>query len=146
MKAIHFSATLLGCLLMVLGARGQTLPWELRQNLTPYNLHSQRGVPISSVTNTPPGSDGRAPTAAQQQAEGLTINPPTTNQFGGLLNLGATPGLALGDWQQVSNSIILKHGTNAFSATVRSRCNCRRAFPTASPRSHCAARRWGRRS
>ena len=118
MKAIHFSATLLGCLLTVLGARAQTLPWELRQNLTPYNLHSQRGVPISSVTNTPPGSDGRAPTAAQQQAEGLTINPPTTNQFGGLLNLGATPGLALGDWQQVSNSIILKYGTNAFSATV----------------------------
>ncbi|MHB9006230.1 MAG: hypothetical protein ACYDC1_04810 [Limisphaerales bacterium] len=118
MKFLRVPAIALGCLLLSLEAGGQTLPWELRQNQTPYNLHSERGVPISSVTNSPAGSDGRAPTATQQQAESLTINPPTAHQFGGLLNLGATPGLALADWQQASNSVILNTGTTAFSASV----------------------------
>ncbi len=69
---------LAGCLLCQ-GVRASTvLPLQLEQNYTTYNLQSGRGVPLSSVANTPPGSDGRAPTGVNESG---SLNPPTANQF-----------------------------------------------------------------
>lgn len=70
-------------------AAAQALPLELRQDAVRHNLSSSNGLPISSVRGTPPGSDGRAPTLAQQQAAGLTEVPATINQFSGLVVFGA---------------------------------------------------------
>ena len=64
---------------------GQVLPLELPQTSIHYNYQSVRGVPISSVTNDPPGSDGRAPSPASG-----FIN--TTNQFQSLMGFGGLVG------------------------------------------------------
>ena len=72
-----------------LAATAQTLPLEIRQDATRYNLGSTNGMPISSTPGTPPGSDGRGPTVAQQQAAGLTTVPATTNQFRSFIDFGA---------------------------------------------------------
>ncbi len=77
---------------------------EYSQRDATYNWQSQRGVPISSVTNAPIGSDGRMPSASV-----------TTNQFQGLVSFGAVT--APFDWLSVSNSSILS-GTVAFSSDV----------------------------
>src|SRR4051812_23383925 len=58
---------------------------EIDQNRTPYNLQSARGVPISRVAGTPPGSDGRAPDPATEVAP---HNTPTPNQFQGYFPFG----------------------------------------------------------
>ncbi len=70
-------------------AWSQTLPLEIRQELIRHNLRKANGLPISTVTNVPPGSDGRGPTLAQQQAAGLTEVSATSNQFGGFVAFGA---------------------------------------------------------
>ncbi len=81
---------LIGTLLLALGqALAQTLPLEIRQDYTQYNYQSAAGVPLSSTSGNPAGSDGRAPVASAQQTANLTINPPTANQFGGLISWGA---------------------------------------------------------
>ena len=59
------------CLVAALWASGvqaQSIPGpaELRPDLTTFNLSSRRGVPVSSVVNTPLGSDGRAPREGTQ--------------------------------------------------------------------------------
>jgi hypothetical protein len=66
-----------------------TPPFELRQDLTAYNLQSTGGVPISSTPGDPPGSNGRAPTPEQQRADGLTELPATPRQFQGRITFGA---------------------------------------------------------
>ncbi len=71
-------------------ALSQVLPLEIRQDDIQYNRRKVGGLPISTVTNVPPGSDGRGPTLAQQQAAGLTEVPATTNQFGGFIAFGAS--------------------------------------------------------
>jgi len=111
---------LLGWLLAGLGTAlaAISLPLEFRQDLIPYNYQSKRGVPTSATAGTPAGSDGRAPTQAQQEADGLTLNPPTTNQFRSVISFGGIPGLAQSDWMAVSNSVVLKAGTTPFSAQV----------------------------
>ena len=50
------------------GVQAQSIagPAELRPDLTTFNLSSRRGVPVSSVVNTPLGSDGRAPREGTQ--------------------------------------------------------------------------------
>ena len=60
------------------------------------NWLSVGGLPLSSVTNVAGGSSGRAPTPAVQLAFGgstnlalYPTNAPTTNQFGGMVALGA---------------------------------------------------------
>ena len=58
-------------------AAAQSTFLELRETATPYNYGSVRGVPISSVANSPAGSDGRAPTPGYQQALGETTQPAT---------------------------------------------------------------------
>ena len=77
---------LIGTLLLALGqALGQSLPLQIRQDDTQYNYQSAAGVPLSSTSGDPAGSDGRAP----RQQEPLTINPPTANQFSGFISWGA---------------------------------------------------------
>ena len=114
----HFPKTplILGWLLLGAGA-GQgavPLPLQIYQNATTYNLQSRRGVPISAVTNSPPGSDGRMPTGLNESG---TPNQPTTGQFRGLISYGGLPGLNQADWKSIQNSPRLR-GTNAFSGAV----------------------------
>ncbi|MCC7374468.1 MAG: hypothetical protein IT581_07415 [Verrucomicrobiales bacterium] len=66
----------------------QALPLEIRQDSIHYNLSSTNGLPISSSRGVPPGSDGRGPTLARQQAANLTEVPATTNQFRGFVSFG----------------------------------------------------------
>jgi hypothetical protein len=70
-------------------AAAQGLPLELRQEAIRYNLSSTNGLPLSITRGVPPGSDGRAPTLAQQQAANLTEVVATPNQFSGLIVFGA---------------------------------------------------------
>ncbi len=84
---LTFSLALL--LLGALDASAQSLPLEIRQDAIHYNLSSSNGLPLSTTRGTPPGSDGRAPTLAQQQAEGLTEVPATPNQYRGFVFFGA---------------------------------------------------------
>ena len=90
----------------------QTVPLGIGQNAFLYNTNSYyansslsniyapginwqsgRGVPVSTSINASLGSDGRAPTVAQQQGYGTnyTTAPPTTNQFRGFVTFGAIP-------------------------------------------------------
>src|SRR5258707_10787894 len=61
-------------------AQPLALPLEIRQPDTLWNFQSQRGVPISTVSNVPPGSDGRM-TNYNESGSALL---PTTNQFASL--------------------------------------------------------------
>ena len=88
MRVLRITGIVLGCQALVFGAQAQTL-LEIQQDETPYNLHSQAGVPLSTTDNVPPGSDGLAPTPGQQEAAGLTPDPATTNQFQGVITFGA---------------------------------------------------------
>ena len=106
-------ATLLGAAAGAL-AQPLALPLEIRQPDTLWNFQAQRGVPISTVSNVPPGSDGRMTTINESGSAIL----PTTNQFRNFVAFGGVPGLKLADWLARSNSTILKSGTNVFSATV----------------------------
>ena len=80
LSASFFAAELL--------AQLPALPLEIRQHVTTYNLQSERGVPLSATEDDPPGSDGRAPTQAQQAADGLTLNPPSVGLFRGMVVFG----------------------------------------------------------
>ncbi|MDB6033638.1 MAG: hypothetical protein JWM16_3976, partial [Verrucomicrobiales bacterium] len=86
-RALLATLLLLG---LVTKALPQALPLEIRQDNIQYNLRKVGGLPISTVTNVPPGSDGRGPTLAQQQASGLTEVPATSNQFVGFTAFGAS--------------------------------------------------------
>jgi hypothetical protein len=68
----------LGSLASVL-AQTYSLPLEIRQPDTLFNLQSARGVPLSTNLNDPPGSDGRLPPGGD----------PTANQFQGMVAFGA---------------------------------------------------------
>jgi hypothetical protein len=59
-------------------AQTLVLPLQQTQDRTPYNLQSQRGVPLSGTPNVPPGSDGR-----------LTGSVGTSNQFQSFLVFGS---------------------------------------------------------
>jgi hypothetical protein len=88
------------------------LPLEIRQDTTPYNFQSVRGVPVLGI-----GSDGRLPLAGTINESG-TYNMVTTNQFQNFVPFGATVGRVQADWLAVSNSPILKAGTTPFSQQV----------------------------
>jgi len=91
-----------------------TLPLEIHQNLTPYNLQSQRGVPIS--TNAlDPGSDGRMTNFNQSAG---SVNLPTANQFKGFLSFGGLPGLRSNAWVRLKSFPDLVAGSSPFSPTV----------------------------
>src|ERR1041385_9050107 len=97
MKTLRVAALILAGIALFSAGRAQTF-LEIRQEETLYNLRSIRGVPISQTAGNPPGSDGRQPTLAQQTAAGLTVNPPTTNQFRSVISFG---GLAAPDQAKV---------------------------------------------
>ena len=109
---------LLGGLLAGPGAGAAVLPLELRQEHTPYNLQSDRGVPLSSEAGNPPGSDGRAPSVEDQENDGLTTTPPTGGQFQGLLVYGGTAGLTYADWNAAGESAELEAGNTPFSGDL----------------------------
>ena len=92
----------------------ESLPLEFRQTDILFNFQSQRGVPISTVSNVPPGSDGRMTTINESGSALL----PTTNQFRGLTTFGATPGLTRTAWLAASNTPALRNGTGPFSGTL----------------------------
>lgn len=54
-------------------AMAQTLPWEFVESRSTPNYQSQRGVPISRVAGTPPGSDGRVPNS--NESTGIPVAP-----------------------------------------------------------------------
>ena len=86
MRMLRNTALVCGGLLLAGGALAQTLPLEVRQDATLYNLQSTNGMPISHLKDNPPGSDGRAP--------GPNPGPiGTPNQFQSLIVFGglATP-------------------------------------------------------
>ena len=101
----------------------QLLPLEIRQTSTLWNFQSQRGVPISTTVNPAIGSDGRM---TNFNESGTSILP-TTNQFAGMVSFGGIPGLSSNAWVTVSNSTILKAGTNRFSGVVAEQMNLPRA-------------------
>ena len=90
------------------------VPFEFQQRATTYNLQSLAGVPISSVSNSPAGSDGRMPPASDPNESG-TYNPSTINQFKSLVSFGAIA--ARTNWIALSTNALLR-GTNPFSASV----------------------------
>src|ERR1044071_5911680 len=98
-------------LVLVFQASGQVLPLETRQDAPRYNLGSTNGMPISSPVGLPPGSDGRGPTVSQQQADGLTTVPATTNQFQSFIDFGALAAPAIG--QRTSLNTNLSYVANA---------------------------------
>ncbi len=91
-----------------------SLPLEIRQPETTWNLQSQRGVPISSVVGSPPGSDGRM----TNRNESGSFLLPTTNQFRGFVAFGGVTGLTSNNWVTVGNSAVLKAGATPFSLAV----------------------------
>jgi len=96
------------------GASAQALI-QFSQPSTTWNYQSQRGVPISTITNNPPGSDGRMPTTV----EGDTSNPmTTTNQFRGFIAFGGVPGLGSNDWSALNTYADLVAGTGQFAGAV----------------------------
>src|SRR6185503_6784020 len=109
--ALAFFVLLIGA--ATLSAQEIDLPLEFRQSAVRFNYRAQRGVPISTVTNVPPGSDGRMSTVNGSGSSLL----PTTNQFVGFVAFGGGPGMTNGGWQVAGNSPLLK-GTNAFSGAV----------------------------
>ncbi|MFO1499279.1 MAG: hypothetical protein U1G07_12935 [Verrucomicrobiota bacterium] len=119
MKTILATACFAASLAMSGASLGQTvLPVEFRPvqlGETWINFQSRGGVPISATANNPPGSNGKQPTGNESTG---VFAPPTAGQFRGLMSMGAIPGLALEDWQAVSNSVVLKAGTTAFSGAV----------------------------
>jgi subtilisin-like proprotein convertase family protein len=92
--------------------RAADLPLELRQNNTPNNLRSQRGVPISATVGNPAGSDGRMPVGLNDSGSYTT---PTVNQFAG--HMPFSGGTAPTNAALVKASARLR-GTNVFSAQV----------------------------
>lgn len=82
------------CLTGLLGGAGWLKADQLTsilyvQNGATINLQSQRGVPISTVTNAAAGSDGQMPTTltSNDANNGAPVTP-STNQFRGFLSYG----------------------------------------------------------
>ncbi|MCP5526942.1 MAG: hypothetical protein H7A47_09065 [Verrucomicrobiales bacterium] len=80
-----------GVLLAGAAATGfpQTLPLQLDPQSGLVNSQSLAGYPLSETPGNPPGSDGRAPSVAQQSAAGLTTTQPTLGQFRSWVGFGA---------------------------------------------------------
>ena len=78
---------------------------------SPYNHSSQDGFPLSTTVDTPAGSNGAAPTVAEQTAKGLTTNQPTGGQFQsfGTFGFAAGPSFRAGGLGAQSNdgSVVL---------------------------------------
>jgi len=111
MKTLYWALLLL--LLTLANAHAQPTPLQFLQQATPYNLQSERGVPISSVTNAPPGSDGRAP-------DPLTGLVGHTNQFQGMTPFSGVTSGTLPSGGSGSNQIVLSRARLGNVAVARS--------------------------
>lgn len=99
-------------------AAQMALPLEFRhvhEERVWLNFQSRLGVPISTTTNVPPGSNGKLPTISESTGLPATA---TRNQFRSFLSFGGALGLPRSQWQAVSNSTVLRAGTTPFNATV----------------------------
>ena len=83
-------------------AQALSLPLEIKQDATHYNLQSTNGVPLSATIGDPPGSNGRAPDDP--------TNPATPNQFSSLISYGAVVSSA--------SSHVLPRATNDLGVVV----------------------------
>lgn len=96
-------------------ALAQALPLEFMEFRSTPNYQSVRGVPISRVAGTPPGSDGRVPNS--NESTGIYVAP-TAGQFSSLSMLGGSLGLTQPVWTQLGNSAGLNAGTSPLTGTV----------------------------
>lgn len=96
-------------------ALAQALPLEFGEAQSTPNYQSVRGVPISRVAGTPPGSDGRVPNS--NESTGIYVAP-TAGQFKSLSMLGGSSGLTQPVWTQLRNSAGLNAGTSPLTGTV----------------------------
>ncbi|NDC78970.1 MAG: hypothetical protein EBZ67_14050, partial [Chitinophagia bacterium] len=94
------------------------------------NFQSRLGVPISTITNVPPGSNGKLPTTSASTGLTATASP---NQFRSFLSFGAALGLPFSQWQQASNSAVLKAGTTAFNGAVATQMRLPMALNAGAP-------------
>ena len=104
-------------LLLLLGAAGRLkadllTAVDYAENGATVNLQSRRGVPISTASNSPAGSDGAMPTTLTSN-NGNNGSPvtPTAGQFQGLLSYGGVTGAT--NWMALSNATV--NGSAAFS-------------------------------
>ena len=61
MRTFRIALLAFGCLGFSVASLAQTLPVNIQQNSTHYNLGKTNGLPISNTVNSPAGSDGRGP-------------------------------------------------------------------------------------
>jgi hypothetical protein len=111
------------CLAALLGGAGwlkaQQAPTSIQYvwNGATINLQSRRGVPISNVTNSPPGSDGLMPTVL---ATGGPVVP-DTGQFQSLLSFGGVTGVPKNNLSVLQKQLLLdpvSSGNVPFSFAV----------------------------
>ena len=115
MKTVRLLAALALGWLMGGTALAQALPWEFVEPRSTPNYQSFRGVPISQVAGTPPGSDGRVPNS--NESTGLYV-PPTAGQFRTMLMVGGSSGLRQAGWSVLRNSSGLNAGSSALTGAV----------------------------
>ncbi len=96
-------------------ALAQALPWEFAEARSTPNYQSVRGVPISRVAGTPPGSDGRVPNS--NESTGVYVAP-TAGQFKTLSMLGGSSGLTQPRWSVLRQSAGLNAGTSPLTGAV----------------------------
>ena len=89
MHRSRFKICLLALPVLIQGMMAQVPkgPLEIRQDLTTYNVSSKQGLPISSVANTPPGSNGKVPPLGSQLPP-LPSGNPTPRQVQSVLSFG----------------------------------------------------------
>ncbi|MBI5800360.1 MAG: hypothetical protein HZA92_06480 [Verrucomicrobia bacterium] len=125
MQSLGLPGLLLASHLLAGTAGAQSTFLEMRETATLYNYGSVRGVPISSVANSPAGSDGRAPTQGYQQSIGETTQAANSNQFRSFVSFGAvaaprTPANLAPGTSLAANAanLGLPTGTNGSGAVV----------------------------
>ena len=107
------------CLLALLAGAGrlsaQINTVQYSQFGATFNLQSQRGVAITTTSNTAIGSDGLAPSA--NSSTGFSADyPPTTNQFASLLSFAAVTATTNNALLSTNNPLLT--GSSAFSGPV----------------------------
>jgi len=122
MKTIRLAMAALGIVTMCLRASAQnaiSLPIEFRHlnqgGEAWVNYQSQAGVPISRTNGIPLGSNGRQPATVDPSGLPVTI---TNRQFRAVLSFGAATGLSRDNWLAVSNTSVLKAGSNPFTGAL----------------------------
>ncbi|MEI6343185.1 MAG: hypothetical protein WCR07_14635, partial [Verrucomicrobiota bacterium] len=93
----------------------QMPPFEIADSRGTPNYQSVRGVPISRVKGTPPGSDGRVPNS--NESTGIYVTP-TAGQFKSLSVVGGTSGLRKSAWSKLTDSAGLNAGTSPLTGAV----------------------------